>query len=67
MSNSIQRLWPGEYNGDFLKARPDGVDPCGENGEFHIFAFDGPMFNRQVEFEIGETVGRDGFIFTDLL
>jgi uncharacterized protein (TIGR00290 family) len=56
-----------EYNGDFLKALPDGVDPCGENGEFHTFAFDGPMFNRPVEFAIGETAERDGFIFTDLL
>jgi uncharacterized protein (TIGR00290 family) len=56
-----------EYNGDFLKALPDGVDPCGENGEFHSFAFDGPMFNHQIEFTIGETVARDGFIFTDLL
>jgi uncharacterized protein (TIGR00290 family) len=56
-----------EYNADFLKALPDGVDPCGENGEFHTFAFDGQMFNRPVEFAIGETVERDGFIFTDLL
>jgi uncharacterized protein (TIGR00290 family) len=56
-----------EYNDDFLMALPDGVDPCGENGEFHSFAFDGPMFNRPVEFAIGETVQRDGFIFTDLL
>jgi len=55
------------YNDDFLKALPDGVDPCGENGEFHSFAFDGPMFHRPVEFTIGETVERDGFVFTDLL
>jgi uncharacterized protein (TIGR00290 family) len=55
-----------EYNDDFLKALPEGVDPCGENGEFHSFAFDGPMFNRPVEFTIGETVERDGFVFTDL-
>jgi len=55
-----------EYDGDFLNALPAGVDPCGENGEFHSFAFDGPMFKRPVEFSIGETVERDGFIFTDL-
>src|SRR5262245_4132958 len=55
-----------EYDGDFLKALPDGVDPCGENGEFHSFAFDGPMFNRPVGFTKGDTVERDGFIFTDL-
>jgi uncharacterized protein (TIGR00290 family) len=56
-----------EYNDGFLKALPDGVDPCGENGEFHSFAFDGPMFNRPVAFAVGETIERDGFIFTDLL
>jgi uncharacterized protein (TIGR00290 family) len=55
-----------EYDDDFLRALPAGVDPCGENGEFHSFAFDGPMFNRPVEFTIGDTVERDGFIFTDL-
>jgi len=56
-----------EYNCDFLDALPAGVDPCGENGEFHSFAFDGPMFSHPVEFTVGETVERDGFIFTDLL
>ncbi len=56
-----------EYNADFLNTLPPGVDPCGENGEFHSFAFAGPMFNRPVDFTVGETVARDGFIFTDLL
>jgi len=56
-----------EFNDDFLKTLPNGVDPCGENGEFHSFAFDGPMFNHPVEFTIGESVEHDGFIFTDLL
>lgn len=56
-----------EYNSDFLDALPPGVDPCGENGEFHSFAFDGPMFSHPVAFSVGETVERDGFIFTDLL
>jgi uncharacterized protein (TIGR00290 family) len=56
-----------EYDSDFLKDLPAGVDPCGENGEFHSFAFDGPMFRCPVKFAIGETVERDGFIFTDLL
>jgi diphthamide synthase (EF-2-diphthine--ammonia ligase) len=41
-----------EYNDDFLKALPNGVDPCDENGEFHSFAFDGPMFNPPVEFTV---------------
>lgn len=63
---------------DFLKDLPAGVDPCGENGEFHTFVFDGPLFKSPVPFTVGETVyrqyapGRDGafdtgFWFTDLL
>ena len=41
---------------DFVKELPENVDPCGENGEFHTFVFDGPIFNSAVEFEIGEKV-----------
>ncbi len=55
-----------EYNEDFLNALPEGVDPCGENGEFHTFVYDGPMFNHPVDLTIGETVEREGFVFTDL-
>jgi uncharacterized protein (TIGR00290 family) len=54
------------YNESFLRRIPAGVDPCGENGEFHTFAFDGPMFERAVNVSFGETVSRDGFIFVDL-
>jgi uncharacterized protein (TIGR00290 family) len=43
------------------------VDPCGENGEFHTFAWNGPMFSRPVAVTVGETVERDGFVFTDLM
>jgi uncharacterized protein (TIGR00290 family) len=43
---------------DFIDALPDGVDPCGENGEFHTFVFDGPIFKDPVKFEIGEKVQR---------
>jgi uncharacterized protein (TIGR00290 family) len=56
-----------EYGESFLERIPANVDPCGENGEFHTFAFTGPMFRKPVNIEIGETVVRDGFIFTDLL
>ena len=56
-----------EYNNSFLDEIPDAIDPCGEHGEFHSFAFDGPMFNRPIEITRGECVHRDGFIFTDLL
>ncbi|WP_242085133.1 adenine nucleotide alpha hydrolase [Aestuariivivens sediminis] len=44
---------------DFVKRLPQGVDPCGENGEFHTFCFDGPIFNNPVSFDIGEKVYRE--------
>ena len=43
---------------EFVKELPENVDPCGENGEFHTFVFNGPIFNSAVEFEIGEKVKR---------
>lgn len=43
---------------DFLKDLPKGIDPCGENGEFHTFVFDGPLFKNQINFELGEKVDR---------
>lgn len=43
---------------DFLKDLPKGVDPCGENGEFHSFVFDGPIFRQPVSFSVGEKVFR---------
>ena len=51
----------------FLEELPAGVDPCGENGEFHTFVFDGPLFSKPVRFTTGETVCRDGFWFCELL
>jgi uncharacterized protein (TIGR00290 family) len=46
---------------------PPGVDPCGENGEFHSFAWDGPMFSHPVTVAVGERVERDGFVFADVV
>ncbi len=54
------------FDKDFLEDLPSGVDPCGENGEFHTFVHDGPIFENKIEFDVGETVERDGFLFTDL-
>lgn len=51
----------------FLADLPPGVDPCGENGEFHSFVFDGPNFAERVAFEVGERVEREGFCFCDLV
>ena len=52
---------------DFLSALPSNVDPCGENGEFHSFVFDGPTFKEAVKFSVGEKVARDSFWFCDLV
>ncbi|MCE3077262.1 Dph6-related ATP pyrophosphatase [Chryseobacterium gwangjuense] len=41
---------------DFIKDLPENVDPCGENGEFHTFTFDGPIFKNPIDFEVGEIV-----------
>jgi diphthamide synthase (EF-2-diphthine--ammonia ligase) len=51
----------------FLASLPPHVDPCGENGEFHSFVFDGPSFREEVRFSVGERVLRDSFWFCDLL
>ena len=51
----------------FFADLPPGVDPCGENGEFHTFVFDGPVFRTPIRFATGEKVLRDGFWFCDLL
>ncbi len=52
---------------DFLKQLPNPIDPCGENGEFHSFVFDGPIFSEEIKFSVGEVVLRDSFYFCDLL
>lgn len=51
---------------DFLVQLPATVDPCGENGEFHSFAWNGPMFKWPIRVAVGETVTREGFVYTDL-
>jgi uncharacterized protein (TIGR00290 family) len=55
------------FDGTLLAELPAGCDPCGENGEFHTFAWDGPMFSRPVGVRVGEVVSRDGFVFADLI
>lgn len=55
-----------EYDAQFLDDLPEGVDPCGENGEFHSFVFDGPMFDSSIDLAVGEVVERDGFVFADI-
>jgi len=50
----------------FVSSLPSRVDPCGENGEFHTFVFDGPNFKQPIRFYQGDIVQRDGFWFCDL-
>ena len=56
-----------EFDRQLLADLPPGVDPCGENGEFHTFAWDGPMFRHPVPVRGCEVVAREGFVFADLL
>lgn len=51
----------------FVLSLPSQVDPCGENGEFHTFVFDGPNFKHPITFSKGDIIQRDGFWFCDLL
>jgi diphthamide synthase (EF-2-diphthine--ammonia ligase) len=56
-----------EYDLGLLQALPPGIDPCGENGEFHTFVYDAPVFSGPIGVQTGEVVERDGFVFADLL
>jgi uncharacterized protein (TIGR00290 family) len=55
------------FDRSLLRDLPASVDPCGENGEFHSFAFAGPMFHHPVPIQLGEIVERDGFVFADVV
>jgi uncharacterized protein (TIGR00290 family) len=55
------------YDKNMLSDLPESVDPCGENGEFHSFVFDGPMFGNAIDVNVGETIERDGFVFADIV
>ena len=64
----LDRSFAGrQFDRTLLADLPAGVDPCGERGEFHSFAYDGPMFNRAVAVTSGEVVDRDGFVFADMI
>ena len=63
----LPQSFAGEWLTPSLVARfPAGVDPCGENGEFHTFVASGPMFPKPIPVRVGERVIRDGFAFADL-
>jgi uncharacterized protein (TIGR00290 family) len=56
-----------QFDSSLLEDLPPMVDPCGENGEFHTFVYDGPIFRESIPVEIGQSVLRDGFQFADVL
>ena len=63
----LDRTFAGRhFDRALLADLPPGVDKCGERGEFHSFAYDGPMFNRPIAVTVGDVVDRDGFVFADV-
>ena len=64
----LDRSFAGRvFDEQLLGDLPPGIDPCGENGEFHSFAFAGPMFTAPIDISVGDVVDRDGFVFADVL
>ncbi len=68
-SNVLGKEFAGrEFDEHFLDDLPKAIDPCGENGEFHTFVYDGPVFNTPISHELGEIVLRDErFYYCDIL
>lgn len=65
-SRKLDSAYAGrDFDEQLLHDLPAGIDPCGENGEFHTCVYDGPMFFRPILLETGETVERDGFVYAD--
>jgi uncharacterized protein (TIGR00290 family) len=63
----LDRSFAGrEFNRALLRDFPTGIDPCGERGEFHSFAYAGPMYAESVAVTPGDVVDRDGFVFADV-
>jgi uncharacterized protein (TIGR00290 family) len=56
-----------KFDHDLLTSLPSGIDPCGENGEFHSFVYAGPMFSDEIEVVPGNIVVQDQFAFADLI
>lgn len=68
-SHALEEKFAGRlFDDKFLADLPSSVDPCGENGEFHTFVYDGPIFKERIYYTKGETVFREGrFFFCDLV
>ncbi|MGI8741913.1 MAG: ATP-binding protein [Bryobacteraceae bacterium] len=66
--SKLDRSFAGrDYDLAFLESLPPAVDPCGENGEFHTFVYDSPVFKAPIDVTGGEIVERDGFVFADVM
>jgi uncharacterized protein (TIGR00290 family) len=66
--SQVDRSFAGrDFDQALLDSLPPSVDPCGENGEFHTFVYDAPVFSSPIEVRMGEIVERDGFVFADVL
>jgi uncharacterized protein (TIGR00290 family) len=66
--SKLEKSFAGqEYDLHLLQALPPAIDPCGENGEFHTFVYDAPVFSRPIGVRTGEVIEHDGFVFADLL
>ena len=64
----LDRAFAGRrFDHALLADLPAGIDPCGENGEFHTFVSAGPMFHAVVPIRTGDVVDRDGFVFADMV
>jgi uncharacterized protein (TIGR00290 family) len=64
----LDRKFAGrDFDASLLDELPAGIDPCGERGEFHSFAYAGPMFSKPIAIKSGEVVERDGFVFADVM
>jgi uncharacterized protein (TIGR00290 family) len=65
--SKLDRSYAGrDFDLDFLQSIPEQIDPCGENGEFHTFVYEAPVFKTRIDVQIGEVVERDGFVFADV-
>jgi uncharacterized protein (TIGR00290 family) len=63
----LDRSFAGrDFDSSFLNDIPGTVDPCGENGEFHTFVYESPVFRHAIPVKTGEIVERDSFVFTDV-
>ncbi len=66
-TRKVEKSFAGkDYDREFLNSLPRNVDPCGENGEFHTFVYDAPIFSSQIEIEVGQKHESGDFLFMDL-